>query len=345
MKTLAIAAAGFAASVLALPTAAHAADCDGLDRPVVFAGLDWDSVTFHNAVAGFMLEHGYGCEVDSIPGSTIPLFNGMIRGDIDVTMEVWIPNIKDAWDKATADGDVASVGVSFPDASQAWYVPRYLVEGEDAPAPDLKSVADLPKYASLFQDPEDPDKGRFYNCILGWGCEVMNTKKLIAYGLDESFNNFRPGTGGALSSAIESALLRERPIVFYYWGPTWVLGKVGPDLIRLEEPAYDEASWQVLADADVDEVTTDTPAMAWPDTPADIGVNTEFQEQTPTLMEFFGNYGFTAAIVSESLNFMRENSASAEEAAVEWLKSNEDTWTTWVPADAADRIKAALASA
>lgn len=330
------------AVMLAQPVLAQ--DCDGMDRPVVFAGLDWDSNAFNNGVAEFILQNGYGCETDSIPGSTIPLLNGMIRGDIDVTMEVWVPNVRDAWEPAVADGSVKAIGTSYPDAIQKWFVPKYLVEGSDAPAPDLKSVSDLPKYADLFADPEEPGKGRFYNCILGWGCEVVNSKKLIAYGLTDTFTNFRPGTGGALAGAIESNILRQKPIVFYYWGPTWVLGKIGDDVVALEEPAYDEATYNALAEMSVDDVTSDTKATAYPTLEVTIGGSKEFIEAAPTLVEFFGKFGLSNDIISKGLAYMQDENASAEEAAIWWLQNNDD-WKSWLPDDAAKRVEDALANA
>jgi glycine betaine/proline transport system substrate-binding protein len=335
-----------AAPLIAVPGAVQAqdADCAGLDRPIVFAGLDWDSNSFNNGIAGFIMEHGFGCSIDVIPGSTIPLLNGMIRGDIDITMEVWIPNVRDAWEPAVEDGSVAAVGISYPDATQKWYVPRYLVEGEDAPAPDLVSVDDLPRYKELFADPEQPDMGRFYNCILGWGCEVMNTKKLIAYGLTEDFTNFRPGTGGALAAAIESHILREEPIVFYYWGPTWVLGKVNDQVVALEEPAYDEEIWNQLAQMDQADISAETPATAYPTVEVSIGVNTEFQEAAPGLIEFLGEYELDAATISTALAYMQDENASAEEAAEWWLSNNEDVWNAWVSDEVAERVSAALAA-
>jgi glycine betaine/proline transport system substrate-binding protein len=332
------------ALAMTMPAAAQEADCDGLDRPVVFAGLDWDSNSFNNGIAGFILEHGYGCDVDVIPGSTIPLLNGMIRGDIDITMEMWIPNVRDAWEAAEEDGTVAAVGTSYPDATQQWFVPRYLVEGEGAPAPDLVSVDDLPRYKDLFADPEQPDKGRFYNCILGWGCEVMNTKKLIAYGLTEDFTNFRPGTGGALAAAIESAILREQPIVFYYWGPTWVLGKVNDQVVALEEPAYDEKIWNALSEMDQEAVTADTPATAYPTVEVSIAVNTAFEDDAPTVIDFLGEYELDAATISRALAYMQDEGASAGEAAEWWLANNEDVWSAWVSDEVAERVSAALAA-
>jgi glycine betaine/proline transport system substrate-binding protein len=316
-----------------------AAACD-LDRNIVFGDLDWASAQFHNRVAQFILEEGYGCSTDIIPGSTLPIYNGMARGDVDIAMEIWVPNVQDWWDENTANGNVESVGLSYPDAVQGWFVPRYLVEGDDAPAAGLTSVAQLGEFADVFSDPEDPDMGRFYNCIAGWGCEDANTRKLAAYGLDETFTNFRPGTGGALAAAIESSILREQPIVFYYWGPTWVLGKVGDQVVQLEEPAYDEDIWSAMMSAEPPESATE--ATAYPVIPVEIGVNSEFGAEAPTIVEFLGEYGMTGADVSAALLFMQENDVEADEAAEEFLRTREDLWTAWVSDEVADAIRAAL---
>ncbi|MDQ0314058.1 ABC transporter substrate-binding protein [Amorphus orientalis] len=326
--------------LLAAGTASAQTPVCEVDRPVVFAGLDWDSSYFHNAVAGFILEHGYGCGTETSPGSTIPLLNAMARGAVDITMEMWIPNVRDVWDQAVARGRVVEVGVNFPDATQKWYVPKYLVEGDDAPAAGLTSVEDLAKYKDVFADPEEPDKGRFFNCILGWGCEVINTKKLHAYGLDDSYTNVRPGTGAALSAAIESHIQRNQPIVFYYWGPTWVLGKFADRIVALDEPDYDPKIWSALIAAsnpeDVDKAT------AYPLVEVSIAVSTEFQEVAPKIVEFLSNYQTTNEMVSEALAYMRDNNATADEAAIHFLQQNPDIWTGWVPDEVAATVKTAL---
>lgn len=324
-------------AVALAPTTAHACD---LDRDIVFGDLDWASAQFHNRVAQFILEEGYGCSTDVIPGSTLPIYNGMARGDVDISMEIWVPNVQDWWDENTANGRVEAVGLAYPDAVQGWFVPRYLVEGDDAPAAGLVSVSDLPQYAEVFQDPEDPDMGRFYNCIAGWGCEDANTRKLSAYGLTDTFTNFRPGTGGALAAAIESSILREQPIVFYYWGPTWVLGKVGDQVVQLEEPTYDEDIWNAMMSAEPPESAEQ--ATAYPVIPVEIGVNSEFGAQAPTIVAFLGEYGMSGADVSAALLYMQENDVEADEAAEEFLRTREDLWTAWVSDEVADAVRDAL---
>jgi len=307
----------------------------------MFAGLDWQSNAFHNGVARYILEHGYGCETDEIPGSTLPLLAGMRRGDIDVTMEIWVDNVTEPWSEGLAAGEVVGLGTNFPDAIQGWFVPRYLVEGDaergiEAAAPDLRSVADLPDYTALFRDPEEPRRGRFYNCILGWSCEVVNTKKLHAYGLEEYYTNFRPGAGAALAAVISSNYRRGRPFVAYYWGPTWVLGQF--DLMMLEEPAYDPEIWDRMAAEDWPDEAT-----AYPIVEVVVGANAEFAAEAPATVAFLENYETTNALISTALAYMDvHDGADANDAARDFLATRRDIWSAWVPEDVAARVDAAI---
>lgn len=317
------------------------AGCE-LDRPVVFAGLDWDSAAFHNALARRIIEAGYGCDTEAIPGSTLVLVTGLARGDIDVAMEIWKDNVTEPWTKALEAGKVLDIGTNFPDAVQGWWVPRYVVEGDAgrgiAPvAPGLKRVRDLPRYKELFRDPEEPGKGRFYNCILGWNCELVNTYKLEAYGLLEHFTNFRPGSGAALAAAIASHYKRGKPVVAYYWGPTWVLGAF--DLVKLEEAPYDPDAWRRF----VESKGAAGKPVAYPRVEVVVGVNAEFARAAPRLVDFLASYETSNAVVSRALAYMQEGKGrTAADAALHFLRTQEDLWTRWVPVDVAARVKASL---
>ncbi len=320
----------------ALSDNGHKTKCD-IERPVVFAGFDWDSARLHNSVARYILEEGYGCKTDEIPGATVPLFNGMARGEIDVSMEVWKQAVVQVWEDYLKDGSVVEIGTNFNDAVQGIFIPKWLVEGTDAPAPDLKSVTDLARYKHLFKDREQPEKGRFYNCMMGWSCAGVNSKKLFAYGLASDYVDFRPGAGAAISTAVETAMLRKKPIVFYYWTPSWLIGRFADDLIMLEEPAYDEAIWDELSKNDKPEKATAYPLIS-----VLIGANSEFIKQAPVVVEFLRNYQTHSKDISAVLDYMRKNRTDATESAHYFLKAYPDVWTKWVPTDVAERVKASL---
>jgi len=194
-------------ALLALAGLGLAQKCE-TNRTIVFADYDWESARVHNRIAQFILEKGYGCKTDALPGTSIPLITGLGRGDIDVSMEIWYNLSRDIIDRLESEGKIQRIGVNFPDAVQGWFVPTYVIKGDEKRgikpmAPDLKSVFDLPKYKDLFRDPEEPTKGRFYNGVLGWFAEKVNTKKLKAYGLDKHYqlpprHRRRPGGGHRL---------------------------------------------------------------------------------------------------------------------------------------------------
>jgi glycine betaine/proline transport system substrate-binding protein len=233
--------------------------------------------------------------------------------------------------------------VNYSDAVQGFYVPSYMVHGDasrgiEAVAPDLNHVEDLKKYWHLFRDPEQPQKGRFHNCILGWTCETVNTKKLEAYGLLDYFVNFRPGAGAALDAAIASAYNRGAPWLGYYWGPTWILGKY--DLTKLEEPPYNEAAWQVLASGNNPRL-----AVAYPDISVYIGVNSAFESDYPVVIEFLRRYKTSNKLVSDALAFMQEdNGRTAKDAALYFLETREEVWGKWVPPIVKEAVLESLAT-
>ena len=307
-----------------------------LDRPVRMAGLDWDSNRFHVAVAGFILKHAFGCESESLPGSTIPLLTGLARGDLDIVMEVWKGQLTEVWDKAERTGKVRLLGVNFPDAVQGWFVPRYLVEGDDAPAKGLVKVSDLPRYKALFRDPEEPGKGRFYNCKLGWDCETINTKKLAVYGLTAHISNFRPGSDAALAAVIAAAHKRKKPILYYHWGPSWIMTKY--DGVMLEEPAHDPETWKALKESD-----TPGKACAYPLVTVYTGANSAFADKAPAITRFLTAYRTSNEMVGKALVFMQDNKGTGvEDAAVDFLARRADVWRAWLEPDEAARVQEAL---
>ena len=59
------------------------------EKTVVFSDAGWDSVKFHNAVAGLIAEKAYGLKVETMNGSTPIMEAALVRGDVDVNMELW----------------------------------------------------------------------------------------------------------------------------------------------------------------------------------------------------------------------------------------------------------------
>jgi len=322
-----------AAVSIALLVASLAGCTPEAKQTIVFGDLSWDSAQVNNRIAAFIAAHGYGYDVEYVPGDTIILLQGLRSGDVDVNMEIWVENQQDAYDAAIDAGDVLDLGNNFGDNWQGWLVPRYMVEGDaargiEATAPDLRSVADLANYWELFKDPENPDKGRFINSIPGWECTDINSQKLVAYGLDQYYTDFVVGSDAALSGSMAAAYEKGEAWLGYYWAPTWVLGKF--DMYALEEPVFDEDVWNT------------TKACAYPSNNVNVAVNAAFAADNPELVTFLDNFSTKTEQHNAVLAYMQDNGATTEEAAMFFLREYEDLWTSWVPADIAAAVKAAL---
>ncbi len=331
-----------AAAILALALLASgpalaqdATECGGFDRPIVFGELGYDSADILTDLARFVLEAGFGCETDAIPGATLPILQGVVRGDIDVDMEVWTDNTPPFWREAMAAGTIRELSPVFDDAEQGFYVPRYLVEGDaergiEPLAPDLRSVFDLPQYAELFRDPEQPDKGRFYNCVIGWYCEGVNNVKMVVYELEDHFTNFRPGTGIALETTMATAYARGEPWLGYYWEPTGIMGRL--DMLRLEEPPYDEECFEhmnIMAEADTPELATT--ACDYPIVVAVVGLGADFADTIPGPIEtFLDAMQLPTETINELLAYIEEHDASTQDTALFFLRERPEMWEAWL---------------
>lgn len=330
---------------LGSPALAGEPDCGGLMRPIVFGDLDWESAQVANWIARLVLEEGFGCATDAVPGTVVPIYQGAVRGDVDVIMEVWTDNTPDLWTEAVRAGVVEEVGVAFDDAVQGWFVPRYLVEGDPArgiapAAPGLRSVFDLAGHWELFRDPERPNMGRFYNCVIGWQCELVNSVKLHAYGLLDRFTDFRSGTGVALAASLEGAYRRGEPWVGYYWGPTWVLGEL--DLYMLEEPPFDPECWAEFT-ALVETPERAERACAYPASRAVVALGSRFKDEAPEgVRAFLSSYQGNSAMLSRALAHMRAEDAEPADAARRFLATERELWSAWLDEETAARVAAAF---
>jgi glycine betaine/proline transport system substrate-binding protein len=340
-KLIASLCLGVAAVVWSAPSSQAVGYCES-GRTVTFAGITWESGAFITEVMKTILAKGYGCKVDTITGNSVMLEQALANDDVQIFAEEWIGR-SDAWNKAAAEGKVKAIGHPFKGASEGWYVPDYVVNGDAAKgvaplAPGLRKVEDLkdPKYVALFKDAEEPARGRFLNCPSGWTCEGINTAKLEAYGLDRNYVNFRPGTGTALDAAIVSAYKQRQPILFYYWSPTAIMGKF--NLVKLEEPPYSDACWATLT---TKEVKT-RQGCAFPEATVQYGVSSGFAKAAPELIALLERATFPLAEVNASLAAMADEKVEAPKAAMDFLKTKEAVWGRWVSDEARAKINAAL---
>ena len=298
---------------------------------VILGDAGWDSLKFHNAVVSFIAKNGYGLESEIMNGSTPIIQTALIRGDLDVLVESWTDNIP-KYDKELKAKKFVELGVNFDDNKQGFYVPRYVIEGDakrgiKAVAPDLKTVEDLKKYSHVFVDEEETSKGRIYGAIPGWGIDEVLFDKYKYYGLDKTYNYFRPGSSATLSASFMKAYQQGKPIVGYAWEPTWLSGKL--DIVLLKDAPYNKEDFKKGA--------TEIPSVR-----VTVTASNKFAKSNPDFCEFLAKYHTSSEFTAKALAYIMDNKVNYDVAAVHFMKANEDLVKSWMPADKFAKVKKAL---
>jgi len=318
MRTLKNLLGGSLLALTVLPQPAQAAEAV---KPIHFGDITWESGSLITEVLRLIVEKGYGLPTDTLPGSTVSLEAALAKDDIQVIGEEWAGR-SPAWVKAEGEGKVFGLGDTVKGATEGWWVPEYVIKGDAERgikplAPDLKSVADLSRYKDVFRDPEDPSKGRFLNSPTGWTSEIVNSQKLKAYGLTDTFVNFRTGSGAALDAEVASSIRRGKPVLFYYWSPTPLMGQV--DLVKLEEKPGVDKSVSIK-----------------------VGLSKTFHEQAPELVAVLEKVNLPIDLLNQNLGRMAKERIESPKLAKIFLKEHPEVWHAWVSNDAAKKVDAAL---
>ena len=296
--TTAILAAG------AFNVSAANADCGD----VSIGAMGWASGESVTAVATFVLEVGYGCNVSVVPTDTVPAVTSLAEnGQPDIVPEVW-RNSAPVYGELESAGKVITASNVFANGGEeGWWIPTWLAEQH----PELTTLEGILA---------NPDKvgARFHNCPVGWGCRVVNDNLKVVHQLEANgVEVFDHGSGANLGASIASAFADKEPWFGYYWGPTAVLGKYNQN-------------------ADADPATLGV--SGFPSAPVLNAITADLAAREPEVADFIRNMSFPNDVISSMLAWKEENNASADEAAAWVLTNHGDMVMSWVNADAKKKL-------
>jgi len=308
---------------------------------VQIAEWNWASGELMANVDKVILEAGYGCNVELIPGATTTTFASMNeKGQPDIAGELWINAVRDPLNAAFEAGSLHSAnGNPITGLGEGWWIPPATAEKH----PELKTVLDVLEHPELFPDVEDPSKGAFIGCPAGWGCQLANANLFRAFDMEaKGWKLVDPGSAAGLDGSMTKAVERDQNWFGYYWSPTAMIGK--HKMVKLPfgvEYAGDE-NWNgciALAEQDC----ADPKPSEWTVSEVHTVVTDEFKNKAgPEVMDYLGKRVFPGEVMNGMLVYMGDNQAGGEDAAIEFLLQQGDVWESWVTADVADKIKKEL---
>ncbi|WP_027351205.1 glycine betaine ABC transporter substrate-binding protein [Halotalea alkalilenta] len=187
---------------LALSTAAFAADKPSLSIGYVNG---WDDSVATTHVAAAILEEKLGYPVELRAVEPAIMWQGVARGDLDLTLSAWLPATHGEYYERLKD-DVEILGTNYEDAKIGLVVPDYV---------QARSIEDLEAERAAFD-------GRITGIDAGAGVMRRTEDAIREYGLDYTL---MPSSGPAMTVALGRAINAEQPIVVTSWIPHWMFAK------------------------------------------------------------------------------------------------------------------------
>ena len=304
-------------------TSPASADCG----EVSITEMNWASSQIITEVSKFLMEQGYGCEVEKVPSATTTAVASLAENsEPDIVTELWLNSTGDGYQALEDEGKVKRLAEVFnPGGVEGWWIPEYLAESN----PELLTIE------GVMANPELVG-GMFNNCPDGWGCRIVNDNLIEALGLREAMEIFDHGSGETLGTSIASAYEDKKPWFGYYWAPTAVLGKYPMVQVKIGE--IDEDVHQANSNED-----NANPAVSdFPPAPVLTVATDALAEREPAVAELMGNVSFDIDILNSTLAWQDDNGASAEEAAVHFLSNHSDVWSAWVNEEARENLSALI---
>jgi glycine betaine/proline transport system substrate-binding protein len=322
-----------AAGLIGLASNASAEDCGS----VTVANMNWPSAEVLAHVDNIILSEGYGCDVELVPGDTMPTFTSMNeKSQPDVAPELWVNSLRIPLDEAVSEDRLIIAAESLADGGvEGWWIPKYIADAN----PDIKTIEDALARPDLFPAPEDASMGAVVNCPSGWNCQILTENLFKAFGAEEKgFVLVDPGSAAGLDGSIAKAYEREQGWLGYYWAPTSILGKY--EMVRLDEGVpHNKEEWETCTGV-ID--CADPKKNAWTKSAVFTVVTKSFSENADVAMGYIEKRQWHNNTVNTLLTWMSDNQATGEEAAEYFLKNSPDVWTPWVSSDVADKVKSSI---
>jgi len=305
---------------------------------IQMAEFNWASGELMANVDKFILEAGYGCNIELVVGGTTAIFASMNeKGSPQIAGEQWVNALRELLDPALAEGRLHAVNKGpILGLGEGWWIPPYT----KAAHPELKTALDILEHPELFPDSEDPTKGAFIGCPAGWGCQHVNNSLFRAFDMEaKGWKLIDPGSAAGLDGSIAKANERGENWFGYYWSPTSIIGKYDMQSVPFGVDYAGDENWNSCV---VVEDCPDPKPSSWVKSEVFTIVTDEFSKGNPDINAYLAARVFPGDVMGGMLVFMADEQAGGEDAAIEFLTKHEDVWTTWVSPEVAAKVKGAL---
>jgi len=178
------------------------------DKPTLKIGYinSWDDSVAVSFVAAEILREKLGYPVELKPVEPALMWQGVARGDLDISLSAWMPVTHGEYSAKLGD-KVEILGSNYVDAKIGLVIPDY-VEG-------VNSIEDLNAHAKDFN-------GVITGIDAGAGIMRRTEDAIKEYGLTLKL---MPSSGSGMATALDRAIRTKKAVVVTGWIPHWMFAR------------------------------------------------------------------------------------------------------------------------
>lgn len=201
-------------SMIALATAAPAAELGDVDDPIKLAVNEWTGQHITTRIAGKILEAA-GYEVEYVTAGYMNMYGAMADGDIHAAVEIWESNVPDQYGQLLGEGALEELSDLGLEAREGIAYPAHVAEL----CPGLPDWQALKDCAMQFATADTVPQGRLVDYPADWG--TPGADRFNALGLP--FKAVPAGSEGALVTEIRAATEKQSPLLITFWQPHFAM--------------------------------------------------------------------------------------------------------------------------
>ncbi|MEM8580685.1 MAG: glycine betaine ABC transporter substrate-binding protein [Pseudomonadota bacterium] len=311
--------AGVSAACLTALVAGPAFSAD-----IVIGVPNWASVNATAHVLEVVIEQNLGLDVELQNGTNPIVFEAMDKGSMHVHPEVWMPNQQNLHDTYVKQNATVVMNENPVQAEQGMCVPRYVAEEMG-----VSTIEDLtdPEKAKIF-DLNGDGTPEVYIGAPGWASTVIEQIRAKSYGYDAVFELEQYEETIAYGN-LDNAMNAKTPWIGFCYKPHFIF--VTYDIVMLEEPAHDPATWTIVQPTDdPDWLDKSEASTAWNGATLHLHYSKELEESYPEVAALFQNYQMDGDSLSAMGKALSVDGQEASDFAQEWVAANEDRVLGWL---------------
>lgn len=305
-----------AALALLLNSAVNAED-------VVIGVPNWASAAATAHILKIAIEDNLGLEVALQNGTNPIIFEAMDTGAMHVHPEVWMPNQQNLHDTFVTDKGTVAMNPNTVLSDQNVCVSRATQERTG-----IEALSDLtdPVMAANF-DTDGDGMGEMWIGGAGWASTNVEKVRAKSYGYAETMQLMEMDEALAMAQ-VDAAVTQDENIVFYCYTPHHMFSLY--DLVKLTEPAFDAAQWNVVQPTDNPNwLEVSTAPTAWDATRLHVFYSVALADTQPLAAAMLSNVSFDTEQVNGMVYALTVEGKDPAEFARTWVDANTSLVDAW----------------